>query len=280
MPTMGLFNPSGSDLNANVADTQVVTYGSGMRAGQGHQVLAGGSPTNGPLNGTFGQTISVFKQGFGTSSAKGGEIDGLYVVLRQDTRDGVQGDGCGLLIDAGFYDNAGFVGGIEGATTKFAKSNGAQVNRLVYQIGCMDHASSTEIGIFARVEIGEATAGMRLQSNHASGAVFTDFIQAHNGAFNAFRVDNQGVVTQASPAGEFSGVRVNNGGTRAWLNNPANAELMTLDQAGNLSVLSSLRVPPRTSAPPVQQGRIWQDAYTGKLKVCEDGVNWRTVVTA
>lgn len=211
--------------------------------------VAEGTNKNGPRGAGLGASVSMFKEGFGTGTAKGGEIDGVYIVVRQDSpRDNSQGindpnrgDACDILIDAAVYEQVGFVGGIEGATTVLANANGASTRRLVYQFGCTDTTTTSSIGLFTSAALGSHSAGLLIYGAESAGGSFDNYIQCRTDTVGIFNVDRGGTVSM--------GRRLNSGQmidlsvhmavqadfSLAWLNANKSASLLNLDQNGNLS---------------------------------------------
>lgn len=75
-----------------------------------------GSGKNGPTSADVGFGVSVIKKGFGTATRPpAGEIDGLYIVVRQDGPQGTisddvaSSDAAGILVDAQTVGDAGFI---------------------------------------------------------------------------------------------------------------------------------------------------------------------------
>lgn len=250
------------------------------------QTIAGGSTVNGPVAGSFGQTISLMKEGFGTAAAKGGEMDGLYIVMRQDNRDGVAADGCGILIDVAAYDNIGFVGGIEGATSRISKTTQTITTRLSYQIGCMDFATSTEIIYYGKAVYSEIGYGIKLDCDLATGGFYSNYINCNNGHWDVFNINKNGEIRIGNDFGS-SGVFIASdaAGTFSVRNNNQTVSLVSINQNGSLEALATLKAGDyiqfgtRSSAPAAVVGAVYRDSATGKLKVCEDGATWRTITT-
>ncbi|WP_416356338.1 hypothetical protein ACLNGM_20245 [Aureimonas phyllosphaerae] len=233
--------------------------------------VAEGTNKNGPRGAGLGASVSMFKEGFGTGQAKGGEIDGVYIVVRQDSpRDNSQGindpnrgDACGILIDAAVYEQVGFVGGIEGATTVLSNVNGASTRRLVYQLGCTDTTTTSSIGLFTSAALGSHSAGLLIYGAEGSGGSFDNYIQCRTDTVGIFNVDRGGTVSM--------GRRLNNGQmidlavhmavqsdfSLAWLNANKSAALLNLDQNGNLSARGGLAGSAINSSTNIQaQGNI------------------------
>ncbi len=150
------------------------------------RAVAEGSSQNGPGPPRSAPRSRHSRKGFGTGTAKGGELDGLYVVVapgqpahRRAGSDPDRGDGCGVLIDAAVHENVGFVGGLEGATYGFCRTrsrtpngNAAPTRRLAYQIGCTDTTTPASIGYFTSAAQGRHSAGLHIHSAEAAGAYF------------------------------------------------------------------------------------------------------------
>lgn len=207
------------------------------------RTVAEGTNINGPRGATLGASISTFKEGFGTGTAKTGEIDALYIVLRQDSpRNGVTQDGCGILIDAAVYENVGFVGGIEGATAVLRNSDGAQIRRISYQIGCVDTTTGSDTAIFANAAIGQIDNGILLQSDYAAGNYFENFIVLNDGSRSVFRVNRSGQLFLGSRTGSTStrGIQVDTSGTIGFLNAAATVQVVTIANDGTVDMQGSL----------------------------------------
>lgn len=278
-------------------------------------VRAEGSSANGPAKASLGMSMRLVKEGFGAGTAKGGEIDGLYIVVRQDSpRTGAQGatdpnrgDACGALIDVAVYENVGFVGGVEGATSVLANATGQVSRRMSYQIGCTDTTTASSIGYFASASLGQHSAGMLIYNAEGSGGNFTNFIQCGTDTGTVFNIDRTGIVSLGrhvvggTTSSTRMNLRVNQNGALGFLNSSQTTEIALLSQTGQLTLANGLTAPnvtttgdvsagnavitkfvqfnKQSSVPAAVQGRVYQDAATGKLRVCEDGVNYRTIVT-
>ncbi len=216
--------------------------------------IAEGTNQNGPRGAALGASISMMKKGFGTGSAGPGEIDGLYVVLRQDSqRTGATGtgaaDGCGILIDAAVHQNVGFVGGIEGATTVLsndqtnANGGGVPVRNMSYQIGCTNTAANgASMCYFGGAARGEHDAGLLLYNHEASGGFFREFINLVTNAGKVFGIDRRGDIslgryrTDGVTMSDVMHMRINSDSSLGWVNAPKNVQLMSLNQNGDLSL--------------------------------------------
>lgn len=108
-----------------------------------------GSGFTGPSNADYGITISQRKKGFaGVSAPTSGEIDGLYVVVRQDglrsTTTGAanSSDASGILVDISNVDACGFTSAWEASTSNYSTSLGASEYSIQTQIGVITSNAS------------------------------------------------------------------------------------------------------------------------------------------
>lgn len=219
------------------------------------RTVSEGSALNGPRSATLAASISLFKEGYGTGTARGGEMDGLYIVVRQDgprvnspetdAKSPNRSDACGILIDAAFYDKTGFTGGIEGATTLHSGTGSGDKARLSYQIGCINAATGTDridsIGFYAAATVGKNSVGLLLNNFESTGGYFDKFIECGNDRGQIFGIDRFGLVS-------FGKLR-NDGYTLdakmhmtlqadaslGWINSGKSVQILSLDQGGNLS---------------------------------------------
>lgn len=281
---LGLFEYLGEDVEASESwCTHYLDYNTSDHAysAESIQVIAEGSAVNGPVRGSFARTISLFKKGFGTPGAKGGELDGIYIVVRQDARDGVQADGCAILLDYAAFDNPGFTGGLEGATSMISKATNKIIRRISYQLGCMDYASGESAVLYGKAPEGVAPVkdGIHLSAEGANR--FENWLRFDVPGHIAYLLTGDGLERMASRAsGSSMGRWVDSAGTLHFVNHGLTVDLALLDQAGNLkahrsvNVGSFLDLPPQASAPPVKQGRMWLNGVTGELMLCRDGATW------
>lgn len=239
------------------------------------QVISEGSSVNGPNSGSFARTISMFKKDFGTAAAKGGEMDALYIVLRQDGRDGVQSDGCGILVDVEAYDNPGFVGIMEGAFTQVAKATNTISYRVNVQIGCADYATGEGAAFYGKAAVSCVKDGLHLVAE--GNAFFQYWLRFQSPDHTVYSLDKNGLEAMASFASGSTVWRyVDSQGTLHIVNNTQSVDLLLLDQAGNMQLNSALDLKPTAYAnrPAIKQGRIWFNASTGQLMICRDNASW------
>jgi hypothetical protein len=280
---LGLFEYLGDDVEA-FEDwcTHYLDYNTSDHSysAESIQVIAGGSSVNGPVRGSFARSISLFKEGFGGPDAKGGEMDGLYIVVRQDTRDGVAADGCGILIDYASFDNPGFTGGIEGATSIISKTTNKITRRISYQLGCMDYATGEGAVLYGKAPQGVAPVKDGLHLTTEGTNYFQYWLRFQTPDHTVYSLNKNGFEGLASfNSGSTVWRYVDSGGTLHFVNHNITVDLALLDQAGNLKLNGGVEadfidLPPLASAPAIKQGRMWMNAATGKLMICRDNATW------
>ncbi|RIY03268.1 hypothetical protein D3218_00385 [Aureimonas flava] len=216
--------------------------------------VAEGTEMNGPRGAALGIGISMFKEGFGTGTARPGEIDGLYIVLRQDSPRNAnsqtsadKADGCGVLIDAAVFDKVGFVGGIEGNTSVINDNGIGTKRRLVYQLGCTDTAvGGASMGVFTSAAQGQHNAGVMVYNAEADGGYFDNMIYCANNAGQIFGVDRRGLVSfgKLTNAGQHINpsmhMTLQADYSLGWLNAAKSVQILSLDQNGNLNAYGNL----------------------------------------
>jgi len=101
-----------------------------------------GSGINGPASADCGLTISTRKKGFnGATRPPTGEIDGLYICVRQDGPTGyasgstLASDASGILVDIQNVGDCGFTSAWEAATSNYDRTAGAVSKSVQTQIG-------------------------------------------------------------------------------------------------------------------------------------------------
>lgn len=222
------------------------------------RAIAEGSVVNGPGTAELGHTISLMKEGFGTGSAKGGEIDAMYICLRQDgprVNDANafgqnRSDACGILIDAAFYDKTGFTGGIEGATALLNPADNSSMKRLSYQIGCINAATGTtqidSNGLYVGASAGQNTNGLLVNAFEGAGGYFDNYIQCGTDSGYVFQIDRKGVVSIGKHAiggttsADHFHIGLQNDASLGFVNSNRSAQVANLTQGGNLSLLGNL----------------------------------------
>lgn len=119
------------------------TRGAGNEIGQMIEATAIGSGLNGPSNATIAEAVAIAKQGYGSGSAVGGEIDGLRITVRQDGPQGLlnndpgSSDSAGLLINVQNRGDCGWIAAYEAQTTNAAVGGGV-ARQLQTKIGVIN----------------------------------------------------------------------------------------------------------------------------------------------
>lgn len=227
----------------------------GNYTANGIEIAAEGSAFNGPRTASLGLTVSAYKEGFGTGSAKAGEIDNIYLVLRQDgprvndqdTFGANRSDGCGILIDAAVYPGVGFVGGIEGNTSLLPTSGTGTTKAMAYQIGCMDTTTNSKAtGFFTSAAKGDHAAGLFVYNAEANGGYFDNLIYCGNDQGQLFGVSRRGEVSlgRHTPGGATISnamhLVVQTNASLGVLNANKSVQLLNLTQSGDLSAFGSV----------------------------------------
>ncbi len=229
-------------------------YEGGNYIAQHVRHVAEGTNKNGPRGAALGLGVSIHKEGFGTGTAKGGEVDGVYIVVRQDSpRDNSQGindpnrgDACGILIDAAVHEKVGFVGLIEGATTVLANDGSGSKRRLVAQVACTDTTTEASTGYFAGAALGEHGAGLHVHMAEADGGFFRTPIYVGTERGQIFALNRDGSLSLGKLRSNGDLVQnamhlvVQDDFSFGIANASRSVQLLNLDQAGNLNVYAGL----------------------------------------
>lgn len=103
-----------------------------------------GSGKNGPVSADVGLGLSVIKQGFGGATRPAaGEMDGLYIVVRQDGPQGTasgatnSSDASGILVDAQIVGDAGFIAIADCQSSQIDATSFAFLRRMQVQAGAI-----------------------------------------------------------------------------------------------------------------------------------------------
>ena len=210
------------------------------------RVIAKGSNVNGPFKASIGQGLAIWKEGYGTGAAGRGEIDALYIVLKQDSpRDGQNADGCGILIDASTYQGVGFVGGIEGVTREISNANSTEVSSINYQIGCFDTKNAGQplgVGFHITANSGPVSYGLMISSATQNGGNFQKPIMVNNNGRLLFELDEAGrlMLGASTGSGLRAGIYAGVDGSFGVLDNAMTSELMKITQVGDASFKASV----------------------------------------
>lgn len=186
-----------------------------------------GSGTNGPTHADYGQSISLIKKDFSTTSVVG-ELDTLALNLRN----GGTGDGCGILINAAHY-GSGFTGAFEASTNAIA--GGSITQGVQIAGGVVDSGAGNQYGYTAVKTTG--IGGHAFYAGDTGIAQWTNFLRLSYQARNVFDVSNDGQLTMMGGTGTTvtKTLRVSNG-VFAILNAAKTIEVLALSDAGNLGV--------------------------------------------
>jgi hypothetical protein len=226
----------GEALGASYVGQKVFRYQDNTaHAGHGHSVLHVenkpiGTGNIGPTNADFGVSVSLLKQNFNTGSALAGELDGGYIVVRND---GSNSDTTGLLFDIGNY-GIGFNALFEGITSSF--SGGVVTHQIDVQCGVIDTRTNNQYGLVLSAFTGALTTAILLQSQTPGTSAWADFIQAFYSTAEVFRVDGTGRIWLTAAGGGNNVVLANIGSAFTISSNNAGSQILSIDQSGDLSI--------------------------------------------
>ena len=209
--------------------------------GHGYSVLhvenqPKGSGLSGPTNADYALTISHLKQGFGSGTAMAGEMDGMYIVVRND---GGNSDTAAILGDVGQY-GIGFNAFFESVTSGFV--SGALTYQIDAQAGVIDTRNHVYAGFVATATVGALTTGILVQSN--SGAGWTNLFEGqHNGGV-IFSIDTlgsngSGRINLYDGVGGLKTLRTSSNSLSIL--NAVGAEIFNLNDSGLLVIPGSLK---------------------------------------
>ena len=174
-----------------------------------------GSGLNGPASADCGLTVGVRKKGFdGATRPPAGEIDGLYIVVRQDGPTGQpsggsnSSDASGILVDIQNIDDVGFTSAWEAATSNYNRAAGAITRSIQTQIGVLNMNGSpvTSYGYVCSATTG--ALGTAYYAGKASGASW-DYILDAPGSVKIDKYGNYVAINPAWGSGAFSISRTN-----------------------------------------------------------------------
>lgn len=143
---------------------------------------------NGPGTAQIGLNINHQKTNYLTTTAVG-EIDGLYVTVRQG---GPGSDVGGLLVDVGNTGN-GFSAILEGVAAQMAPTTGATQRAVRAQMGSLNPQSSAYTGLMLQAQTGVSTQALLINDIPGQGS-WTNFIEGWRGSSQSFVVNNTGLV--------------------------------------------------------------------------------------
>jgi hypothetical protein len=164
-----------------------------------NRTVAQGSGVNGPQRGNFGHTIDVLKDKFGTGTANCGEIDGLYIVTRNDRNisdSSSYSDSAGILIDTDQMEGTGFACLMEGSTKNISRSTFAVTKKVNVQLAPLNEVPGAiySYGIVLTSTDGQNTAGVLVQSPDAAAAFQDLFIGRVGNKSMSWRLESDGTL--------------------------------------------------------------------------------------
>jgi len=140
-----------------------------------------GSGTNGPTNADYGQSISMVKASFDTTSVVG-EIDGLQIAVRQG---GPGSDCAGILINAAHY-GTGFTAAVEAQSTIITA--GSPVQGVQTAVGVVDNVLNKHYGFTAVKNYGVDSGDGYYVGDGAAGAAFLNAYRVYYGGADVYTV--------------------------------------------------------------------------------------------
>ncbi|NKM55804.1 hypothetical protein GFL21_14905 [Rhizobium anhuiense] len=248
---------------------------------------------------TYGLGVSAIKDDWQSTPVKG-QMHGISVVTRGgysgvNTGDPFVfggGDTAAIVTNTVQADSDNFAAILEGVS--YFMPGGAQVagtKGVRVQLGALKNSISLGIGVLAIAAEGPLGAAFQAQTGTGPTAIGTweEFLAYYTnfgaGAYKAFSVNQLGnIVMDNGPAAAAPNqkkmIRVGTGGAFEVVNSAMSAVIASVSDAGLLTSAYAFDIPKRSSAPAAAQGRLWFDTTVGKLKVCEDSINWKTVTTS
>lgn len=193
-----------------------------------------GSGTNGPTSADYGQTISVAKKDFDTTSVVG-EIDGLTIGIRQG---GAASDACAILANVATY-GTGFMGAMESSTS--AVTAGVITQGVRAQVGIVDNLLGNQYGVAVIKDFGVNSGDGYYVGDGAAGASFANAFRVNYLARDVYKVSAYGEIRLTTATGAaLTKTIYNNAGSLVVLNNAESAQILALTDAGNFSVAGTL----------------------------------------
>jgi hypothetical protein len=169
------------------------------------RVVSKGSGVNGPARAAYVRELDIRKEGFGTGTCNRGEIDGLYIVVRNDRNisDSTSySDSGGILMDVDQMEGTGFACLMEGMTKTIDRSTFGIKKNINVQLAPMNEVPGAvySYGIVLTANTGSHTAGVLVQSPSASQAFQDLFVGRVASKSFSFRLLSDGT-TQFFQAG-------------------------------------------------------------------------------
>jgi hypothetical protein len=219
-----------------IAQAAQFTLDAGAHVGKGHSAqhfehVVVGSGNIGPTNADIGLSVSARKQNPDTTSVAG-EIDGGYFFVRNG---GTNSDTSGFLIDVANY-GTGTNFAYESVTTSIS---GATVTKQIgCQSGVVDTRSGFSYGHVLRSVVGTNDVGLQFQTD---GGTWTNLIRSYSSGVQNFLVTGAGHIGLYQSGTTTNEVWLRNSGGKFSVTNSGEAtEVMSLTQAGVLTVLSNI----------------------------------------
>jgi hypothetical protein len=151
-----------------------------------------GSGAAGPTASDDTLLVSNIKQGYLAGTTVQGEINGIYVVVRQGGAVGGGSDSAGILVDNAVVGTAGYCASMETQASLLTVVTGAVTKGIQTQIGVIDGVNAVYNGFFARADVGALTDAYRCDTN---GGTWTNFLHFMAAGVNRFSMDNTGKMT-------------------------------------------------------------------------------------
>lgn len=150
-----------------------------------------GAGINGPADAQVGLTVKAIKDNWWSGSAAG-EVDGLYVVVRQ----GGTSDSAGLCVDAQ-TTGTGFVTGHEYVVSVVDAATNRFTFNLDVQSGAINAGQGNAYGMVATANVGAGRAGVLVQTGQIDGyaaGTWQNALQVMKGGVEKFAVSGDGDV--------------------------------------------------------------------------------------
>jgi hypothetical protein len=142
-----------------------------------NRTVAQGSGVNGPARGNYGHIIDLYKEKYGTGTATCGEIDGLYIVTRNDRNlsdPNSYSDSAAVLIDADQMEGTGYSVLLEGNSKTISRSTFAINKSINVQLAPLNEVPGKiySYGIVLSAKSGLHKAGVLVQAESGTGSEF------------------------------------------------------------------------------------------------------------
>lgn len=195
-----------SGENTHTAKSILRTSNAGSHVGSDDSVVAiesrpVGSGANGPTNADFGQTISIIKKNFSSTTVPG-EMDGLNIVVRQG---GPTSDSCAILANVATY-GTGFMAAMESTTS--AISGNVITEGIQTAIGIVDNVHNKHYGMTVVKNYGMNTGDGYYVGDGGAGASFANAFRVYALGTDVYTVNaitgalwSAGSIRSSSPTG-------------------------------------------------------------------------------